>query len=313
MREELGIGNVEELWTWATTSKGSGPGAGRDLPVGDDVVYRGQSDAAFGLTSSLYRLCRAALPHGVREKRLAEVEAKVLDEMREQGLGRRMSDGQLLAVLQHHGVPTRLIDFSTGPLEALFFAVEDRDAVDGRMFVVHAHGNDWSIGTKMDLQESPRAPLPWAAYARGPKNAVDVWTQTVAVADPCDLDPRMVAQRGVFLVGGLNRRSAGRSMFSSLPGDGSQAAVLDLPSESYADVTSLGIHFVKTTRTRNRAWPATGWTFTIPHGWKPELRRRLAGLKEDPIRRDTMYPPLNEVSRLANYAVLADLAQGARA
>lgn len=125
MKQKLGIASADDLWTWATEiTERRRPSLGTaELPVGDEVVYRGQSHADFGLTSSLYRLCRKALPAGVKEKRLADVEAKVLAAMQGEGLGRRMSDGQLLSVLQHHGVPTRLIDFSRGPLEALYFAV----------------------------------------------------------------------------------------------------------------------------------------------------------------------------------------------
>ncbi|NCT91938.1 FRG domain-containing protein [Cellulomonas sp. APG4] len=306
VRRALGMTSVDDLWDWAV-----GGGSAGGLPVGDKVVYRGQSHADFGLTSSLYRLCRKALPSGVAEKRLAEVEAKVLAAMRSEGLGRRMSDGQLLSVLQHHGVPTRLIDFSRGPLEALYFAVEGRDGIDGRMFVVRVDGRPTSVATEMPFESTHGDPaLPWASYARGNTRAQDPWTQTVALVDPKDLDPRMVAQRGVFLVGGLNRRSAGRSMrYAAAPGG---RAGRELAPTLYADVTSLGVNF--TTRISRRphgSWPASGWTIKIDHAWKPELRSRLASLG-DSISRDTMYPPVDEVARLANYAVLEDLAQGSR-
>ncbi len=312
MKQKLRIASADDLWTWATEiAERFRPSLGATgLPVGDQVVYRGQSHADFGLTSSLYRLCRKALPAGVTEKRLADVEAKVVAAMRGEGLGRRMSDGQLLSVLQHHGVPTRLIDFSRGPLEALYFAVEGRDDTDGRMFIVRAHGRTTSIATTMTLKAvNGDTALPWSSYARGSERAADPWTQTVALADPEDLDPRMVAQRGVFLVGGLNRRSAGRSMLYKPTG--STRASTQLAAELYADVTSLGINFTTTVHEPHRSWPASGWTIQIPSAWKSSIRDRLAGLS-DSIRRDTMYPPVDEVARLANYAVLEDLAQGIR-
>ena len=152
--------------------------------------------------------------------------------------------------------------------------------------------------------------LPWASYARGGQRSVDRWTQTVALVDPDDLDPRMVAQRGVFLVGGLNRRSAGRSMrYRSHPG--SSKAKNELAPRLYADVTSLGVNFTTTVRRPHQSWPASGWTIEVPSAWKSSIRDRLAAL-DDPISRDTMYPPVDEVARLANYAVLEDLAQGNR-
>lgn len=309
MKPKLGISTADQLWDWALSVE-AGAGGAALLPVGDDVVYRGQPHADFGLTSSLYRLCRTALPAGVKEKRLAEVEAKVLTAMSKQGLGRRMSDGQLLSVLQHHGVPTRLIDFSRGPLEALYFAVESRDSTDGRLFIVRAHGRTTSVATTMTLASTAGAALPWADYARGDERAVDRWTQTVALVDPEDLDPRMIAQRGVFLVGGLNRRSAGRSMlYRNDPGR--RRADTELAPELYADVTSLGVNFTTTVHAPHQSWPASGWTIQIPSSWKSSIRSRLADL-DDPISRDTMYPPVDEVARLANYAVLEDLARGSR-
>lgn len=310
VKSKLGITTVDHLWDWAVNDGRVAASGTAELPAGQDVVYRGQSHADFGLTSSLYRLCRKALPGGVKEKRLSEVEAKVIAAMRNEGLGRRMSDGQLLSVLQHHGVPTRLIDFSRRPLEALYFAVEARDGIDGRLFIVRSHGRTTSVATGMALKSTNGdVALPWASYARGNERAVDRWTQTVALVDPEDLDPRMVAQRGVFLVGGLNRRSAGRSM-RYRENDGQRAA-LELPPELYADVTSLGVNFSTTVRSPHQSWPASGWTIRIPSAWKSPIRDRLAAL-DDPIRRDTMYPPVDEVARLANYAVLEDLAQGSR-
>lgn len=47
-----------------------------------------------------------------------------------------MSDGELLAVLQHQGCPTRFIDVSRDARVALFFACEKDDRKDGRLFLV---------------------------------------------------------------------------------------------------------------------------------------------------------------------------------
>ena len=40
-------------------------------------------------------------------------------------LGPSATDLHMLAVLQHHGVPTRLIDVTSNPMTALWFAVEE--------------------------------------------------------------------------------------------------------------------------------------------------------------------------------------------
>lgn len=95
----------------------------------------------------------------------------------------------------------------------------------------------------------------------------------------------MRAQRGKFLVGGINRRSAGRSMRG-------------VSADAYASVSVVGINFLKQLRPANNAcWPATGWNLTIPSNWKAHLRERL--LNDYDIHPDTMYPPVTEVRRLA--------------
>jgi FRG domain-containing protein len=196
-----------------------------------------------------------------------------------------MTDGELLTVLQHHGIPTRLIDVSTSPTEALFFAVDRNDGADGRLFIV-------------DVQESPplaldaSQQLPWADAVWGADRSRGDWSTRMALVDAPALDPRMRAQRGKFLVGGLNRRLSGRAMWLNEE----QIAPADYP-----EVTSLGVNFVTQRRAvglRNKNWPATGWTLRIEAAWKPVLRQLLAAL-DDSIRTDTMYPPLTEVKRLA--------------
>ncbi|MBO3083022.1 FRG domain-containing protein [Cellulomonas fengjieae] len=307
VNERFGLGTAGALWDWVRAGATSPVAGGATaLPSGSEVVYRGQARSSYGLTSSLYRLCREARPNGVSERTIAGVEAQLINDMRAEGIGRRMSDGQLLSVLQHHGVPTRLLDFSRTPLEALYFAVENHDTIDGRLFVVHAHGHRGSMTVNLDFAADGSRALPWENLARGDEYASSAWTQTVALVDPDDLDPRMVAQAGVFLVGGLNRRYGGRDMFAR---ESRHAPTSKVPSELYADVTTLGINFLTRAGTRNQCWPATGWTVLVKAEWKPRLRE-LLNAEADSIRRDTMYPPLDEVWRLANYAVVARLGRG---
>ncbi|GAB3470013.1 FRG domain-containing protein [Kineococcus endophyticus] len=84
-------------------------------------AWRGQNDAAWPLTSSLIRQVEAS--GEVTEETLRARELKILEEARRWGLGRDLgasaTDMHMLAVLQHHGVPTRLLDVTANPMTAL--------------------------------------------------------------------------------------------------------------------------------------------------------------------------------------------------
>lgn len=282
----MGVDSAETLWKWVRAGASrSRTGSGAAVPRGRSVVYRGQATASHGLSSSLYRVCRSVRGPQVAEADLADVETAMLVAMRAEGLGQLMSDGELLTVLQHHAIPTRLIDVSAAATEALFFAVDHNDAADGRLFIIDVH-----TPAPLELKDLPS--LPWAGATWGRYRTRGDWSGTVALVDAAALDPRMRAQRGKFLVGGLNRRLSGRHMWV-----GGQR----VPASDYPEITSLGINFVHQRRkpeNRNNNWPATGWTLRIPADWKPDLRIRLASLPQS-IRADTMYPPLTEVRRLA--------------
>ena len=86
-------------------------------------VYRGQSNSEWGLKSSFERQFGC----GADENDLRLIERKSMETFRKlmscECAG--MDDAELLAYMQHYGVPTRMLDFTRSPLIALYFALPE--------------------------------------------------------------------------------------------------------------------------------------------------------------------------------------------
>src|SRR4051812_17744020 len=92
----------------------------------DTGIYRGASDAEAPLLTSLDRLGGTSPAHTK-----ADLEEHVLRNFIRYSrphLGtERVDDWELLVSAQHHGVPTRLLDWTYSPLVAAFFATRPND------------------------------------------------------------------------------------------------------------------------------------------------------------------------------------------
>ena len=98
-----------------------------DLP--NYYIFRGHSNATWNLISTIERL----LINNWSTQNVEKVEGFTLNEFKSKfhlyDKSNKIPDTKLewLSLMQHYGVPTRLIDFSTSPCVALYFAMEDVD------------------------------------------------------------------------------------------------------------------------------------------------------------------------------------------
>lgn len=301
--------------------------AGSDVP---DDVAEGAANGRSEVSDKANARPSSSIIEKVTEVELAAAENRAIAAIRAQGVGRNLRPIELLAVLQHHGVPTRLLDVSRTRQEALFFATDRGDQAEGRMFIIQAKKVDVDEFEKemnkiipvVDGEESAGSStederLPWSGVARGEKYQSSGWTQYLRVIDAGRIDPRIIAQGGLFIVGSLNRSIEGRQYprWELVVGKDGRRVVQrckdekNVESARMADLSSMPLQLLsraeQASKIINGSWPARAWTFTFPGEWKPKLREWLR--EEFQIDADHIYPPIDSVDRLAKYAISIDI------
>jgi hypothetical protein len=105
-------------------------------------LWRGQSDIAWPIHSAAYRRL-SRTEQSITEKNLQSYERYLLNHADHQGYrfeaGRKLSDFELLAKLQHHGAATRLIDCSRNIMVSLWFACSAENKEIGLLFGFHSN------------------------------------------------------------------------------------------------------------------------------------------------------------------------------
>lgn len=109
---------------------------------GDTVVFRGVRDAAFMLLPKVGR------PESRLRGNLQGTEIELLRLFKQRAVPYLRAiprdDWEWLAVAQHHGLATRLLDWTRNPLVAAYFAVEDDLEIDCAVYV---YRNKYYLGT----------------------------------------------------------------------------------------------------------------------------------------------------------------------
>lgn len=173
----------------------------------DGWAFRGQKKAEWQLWSAISRQLQKFCPDTSswpeREQRVIRIFQRKAHNFLSDP---RILEDELrcLALLQHHGAPTRLIDFTKSPYVAAFFALEDATE-DSAVYAVNTpylwHA---APGRFPELHREVIDPRERGNYQR---YFIDNRTPLVWAGEPGRLDQRLVAQSGTFVMPGVLDRS----------------------------------------------------------------------------------------------------------
>lgn len=165
--------------------------AGVDAPV----WFRGQSKSEWRLVP---KHLRGGMPHSeiYLISRFKQNATILLDQ-------HPRNDFEWLFLMQHHSMPTRLLDWTESPLVALYFAVTENDADEGALWIL--------LPTVLNEQSNYRPDYPLEIPSFEDEDLQNYLPETVASEHRSRLFPmaaiaprnssRMQAQQGVFTIG----------------------------------------------------------------------------------------------------------------
>lgn len=258
-------------------------------------VFRGQSDSSWPLSTSIERAATRRGPS------FPDIESGIIDAFKSRAhihIANPPTPGddlEWLALMQHHGCPTRLLDFTRSPYVALYFAVEElAQSSQGAVWAINSEGCDERAAERIHaLQEwtTQKEVLSQEDLLRRniagmlgeptlfKKAFLSHQLDIVCTVQPARHNSRMASQQGCFLCPGS--LSGGNSFEGNL--------------FTQLVMAPFSAHFTP-------VWnPPQIWKIIIPGSSRAEIMRELRRMN---ITRATLFPDLEGFSKSLMHELL---------
>lgn len=175
--------------------------------------FRGQREASWLLSTSLDRAVRVERDTGYHHLERESTQRDLLFRFQQQAHNHVVNLPDIddtiswLALMQHYGAPTRLLDWSKSPFVALHFALVEEPQEEAACSTVWAINLQWLEEQERKFAQSGTLILPYSRddfkarakyvndYIRDSNNNKSI----IIRIDPLKISERMVAQQGMFL------------------------------------------------------------------------------------------------------------------
>jgi len=187
-------------------------------------AFRGQRDAAFPLFSALSRYF---ISFGVNPRAWPEQEDRILRIFKRKAINfldhipKKNDDFEWLALMQDHGAPTRLLDFSWSPYVAAFFALHN----------CTTEGVIWACNPA-EIEKQKDVDLEKPGSFR--KHFLTGSRSFVWLGEPHAMNRRLIAQSGTFLVPGNLHKSI-EEILKEYPNPGDTLIKFIVPADKLRD------------------------------------------------------------------------------
>ncbi len=169
-------------------------------------AFRGQTNSGWPVLSTLSRYFRDFRIHQGAQSQQEERILRIFRRKAHHYLSRtpdEMDVFEWLALMQHHGAPTRLIDFTWSPYVAAFFALE-RATADAAVWALFPPDVTASVEKTGQLEQEAldedRGPWISGNYDRF---FLTNEHRFVVIGEPMQMNKRLIAQGGTFVVPGV--------------------------------------------------------------------------------------------------------------